>query len=45
MRHMKPFLAKGGSLLRGDVGWIRAGLGGVWRLELLGQSLRLRQVL
>ena len=30
MRHMKLFLAKDGSLLRGEVGLVRTGLGGVW---------------
>ena len=33
-----------GSLLRGEVGWIRAWLDGVRRLEVLGDSLDLRQV-
>ena len=37
--------AKGGSLLRGEVGWVKARLGAVQRLEVLGQSLDLRQVL
>ena len=46
MKHMKLVLAKDVSLLvRGEVGWVRAGLGGVWRLEVLEQSLDLRQVL
>ena len=44
MRHVKLPLAKGGSLLKDEVGWIRARLGGVGRLEVLGQSLDLRQV-
>ena len=44
MGHMKLPLAKDGFLLRGEVGWVRAGLGGVWRLEVFGQSLDLRQV-
>ena len=43
MWHMKLSLAKGGSkggsLSRGKVGWVRAGLGGMRRLEVLGQSL------
>ena len=30
MRHMKLPLVKCGSLLRGEVGWVRAGLCGVW---------------
>lgn len=33
MRHMKLLLAKCGSLLRVEVSWVRAELGGVWRLE------------
>ena len=33
-----------GSLLRGEVGWIRAWLDGVRRLEVLGDSLDLSQV-
>ena len=41
MRHMELPLAKGGSkggsLLRGEVGWVRAGLGGMRTLEVLGQ--------
>ena len=41
---MKLSLAKGGSLLRGEVGWIMARLGDVQRLEVLGQSLDLRHV-
>ena len=44
MRHVKLPLAIGGSLLKAEVGWIRARLGGVGRLEVLGQSLDLRQV-
>ena len=45
-RHMKLLLAKGGSLLlRREVGCVRAGFGGAWRLEVLEQSLDLRQVL
>ena len=43
-RHMKLPLAKGGSLVRGEVGWIMARLGDVQRLEVLGQSLDLRHV-
>ena len=43
---MKLLLAKAGSLLlRGEVDWDKAELGGVWRLEVLEQSLDLRQVL
>ena len=38
MGHMKLILSKGGSSLRSEVGWVRAVLGGVWRLEMLGQS-------
>ena len=38
MRHVKLPLAKGGSLLRGEIGRIRAGLSDMWRLEVLGQS-------
>ena len=46
IRHMKLLLAKGASLLlRGEVGWFRAELGGVSRLEVLEKSLDLRQVL
>ena len=37
-------LAKVGSLLRNEVGWVRTGLGRVRRLKLLGQTLDLRQV-
>ena len=44
MGHMKLPLAKSGSLLKGEVGWARAGMGAVWRLEIFGQSLELRQV-
>ena len=44
MRHMKLPLAKGGSLLRDEVSWIRAVLGRMRRLEVLGQSLDLTQV-
>ena len=36
MRHIKLLLSKGGSSLRGEVGWVRAVLGGVWRLDVLG---------
>ena len=43
MKHMKLSLTKGGSLLRSEVGWIRARLG-VQRLEVLRQCLDLRQV-
>ena len=45
MGHMKLLLSKGGSLIRGEVGGDRAWLGGAWRLEVLGQSQDLRQVL
>ena len=45
MRYMKLLLEKSGSLLRGEVGWVRVGLGAVWRLEILKQSLDLREVL
>ena len=38
MWHIKLPLAKSGSLLRSEVGWVRTGLGGVWRLEVLAQS-------
>ena len=44
MRHMKLPLAKGGSLLRDEVSWIRAVLDRMQRLEVLGQSLDLTQV-
>ena len=33
---MKLLLAKGGFLLRGEVGWIRIELTDVWKLEVLG---------
>ena len=45
MRHMKLPLAKSGFLLSVDVGCIRARLGCVWRLEVLGHASDLRQVL
>ena len=45
MRCMKLLLEKSGSLLRGEVGWGRVGLGAVRRLEVLKQSLDLRQAL
>ena len=45
MGHMKLLLSKSGSLIRGVVGGVMAGLGGVCRLELLGQSRDLRQML
>ena len=45
MRFMKLLLEKSGSLLRGEVGWVRVGLGAVRRLEVLKQSLDLRQAL
>ena len=44
MRHMKLPLAKGGSLLRDEVSWIRAVLDRMQRLEVSGQSLDLTQV-
>ena len=44
MRDMKLPLGKCGSLLRGEVGWIRARLHGVQKLKVLGHSLYLRQV-
>ena len=42
MRHIQLLLAKGGFLLKGEVGWVRTDFGGVWRKEMLGQSLDLR---
>ena len=46
MTHMKLLLANFRSLLlRGEVDLVRTGLYGVWRLETLGQSSDLRQVL
>ena len=45
MRHMKLPLPNGGFPLRGEADWIRTRLSGVWRLEVLGQGLDLRQVL
>ena len=44
MRHMKLPFVKDGSLLRAEVGWVRVGLSGMPRLEVLSQSLELRQV-
>ena len=38
IRHIMLLLSKGGLLMRGKVGGIRAGLSGVWRLEVLVQS-------
>ena len=35
IRHIKLPLYKGESLLRGEVGCVRIGLGGIWRLEIL----------
>lgn len=32
------FIKKYGSLLRVEVDWVKAWLGGMWRLEVLGQS-------
>ena len=31
-------ILKGESLLRDESGWVRTGLGGVWRPEMLGKS-------
>ena len=45
MYHMKLFSSKGGSLLRREADLVRAWLGGVWKLDVLGQSWDLRQVL
>ena len=45
MGHMKLLLSKGGSLIRDEVGRVRAGLVGMWRLEVSGQSQYLRPVL
>ena len=45
MGHMKLLLSKGGPLIRDEVGRVRAGLVGVWRLEVSGQGQYLRQVL
>ena len=45
MRFMKLLLEKSGSLLRGEVGWVRVGLGAVRRLEVLKQSLDFGQAL
>ena len=45
MGHMKLLLSKGGFLIRGQVGRVRAGLSGVWRLEVWGQSQDLKPVL
>ena len=45
MGDMKLLLSKGGSMIRGEVGGVGTGLGGNWRLEVLGQSQDLRQVL
>ena len=33
---MKLLLAKGGFLLRGEVGWVRTESTDVWKLEVLG---------
>ena len=35
IRHIKLPLSKGGSLLRGEVGCVRIGLDGIWKLEIL----------
>ena len=35
IRHIKLPLSKGGSLLRGEVGCVRIGLNGIWKLEIL----------
>ena len=40
MGHLKLLLSKGVSLIRGEVGSVGAGLGGVWRLEALRQKSR-----
>ena len=45
MGHMKLLLSKDGSMLKGGVDWVRAWLGGAWRLEVLGQSCDQRHVL
>lgn len=45
MRHMKLLLSKGGSLLRGEVHWVRSELVDVWKLEVLEQSSDLRLIL
>ena len=37
MGHIKLLLSKYGPLLRGEVGWVRDGLGGAGRLRVLGQ--------
>ena len=42
---MKLLLSKGGSLIRGGLGWVKARSDGAWRLEVLGQGRDLRQVL
>ena len=44
IRYMKLSLGTGGPLLRGEVGWIRTTFVGVWRQEVLGQRLDLREV-
>ena len=38
MRLVKLLLSRGGSLMIGEVDWVRAGLGGVWRMD--GPKLR-----
>ena len=44
IRHIKLPLAKSGSPLRDEMGWVRAGFGVVLRSEVLGHSLPLTQV-
>ena len=36
--HVKLLLSKRGCLMRGEVGWVRARLGGLWRMD--GPKLR-----
>ena len=43
--YMKLLLSTSGSLIRFEVGWVRTGLVGMWRLEVLAKSWDLRQVL
>ena len=45
MWHIKLPLSKVRPLLRNEAGWVRTGLGGVWKLEVLGQSSDLGRVL
>lgn len=44
MGNMKLPLSKDRSMLKGEVGWVRAWLGGAWRLEVLRQSCDQRHV-